>query len=220
MAARTVQRGRRVTGRRTRPMLSRAKLIQLIHVGAGKLGLIDTSLPASDPERTALYRAFIAETTEGRCDSCADCSDIQLDHLLARLIEQGFKIEPAARHGRRPRNMECGDMRSKVEALLTDMELPWGYAESILQRMRGFSKSIACPIVTATAIELRALIAALSTEQKKRDLLQRIDTVLHAQGWSRTDLVTALRLRNGWERRIVDLEQAATVCAHMSVGHG
>lgn len=186
----------------------RTKTIQLIHVGAGQLGLIDPALPAGDPERDVLYRALIAEVTGGAARSCSDCTEAQLSAVLAALQHQGFRIEPAQRHGRRPANLTVGDMRSKVEALLTSMGLSWRYAESIVCRQRGLPKSVACPISATTATELRYLIAALSLEQSKRESLAAVDRALAVRGLSREDITSHLGLRTGWERRVKDLQQA------------
>lgn len=143
----------------------RPKLLQLIHVGATRLGLIDAALPAGDPERDQDYRRLLIELT-GR-NSCQDLNDAQLQLVLRELQDRGFVIEAPANVGRRPRNMAPGDMRTKVEALLADQGLPWAYAEAILRQQRGLPKGIACPVSTASAIELRGLIAALDRRAKK-----------------------------------------------------
>lgn len=191
---------------------SRAKTIQLIHVGARNLGLIDPAVPVGDPAHDELYRALIREATEGRHDSCATCTDQELAVVLNALQARGFRIEPTAPHGRRPRNMAIGDMRTKVEALLTSMSLPWAYAEAILRRQRGLPMGIACPITATNAIDLRYLIAALDKEQHKRRMLIELDAAIADLGITRDRIMADLDLHQGWDRRVKDLEKAIEYC--------
>jgi hypothetical protein len=185
----------------------RAKTIQLIHVGATRLGLIDRARPKTDPDHDSGYRDLLRQVTG--CASAAECTDQQLDDVLAELKARGFVVQPTARKGRRPANMSSGDMRSKIEAQLTDMALSWTYAEGILRQQRGLPRGVACPVSGATARELRGIITALDVEQRKRRLLRDIDAKL-TQAWQpREWLEDALGLRRGWERRTADLERAS-----------
>lgn len=61
----------------------------------------------------------------------------------------------------------CGDQKAqleKVEALLTDMELPWDYADSIAKRMFGNS---VLRVDTLNTKQLTAVITALTKRQQK-----------------------------------------------------
>lgn len=187
---------------------SRPKTIQLIHIGATQLGLIDSAIPAGDPARDSVYRAWIRDRTGG-LESCAACSDAQLEMLLRDLRQSGFLPVPKRPQGRRPKDLPLGDMRTKVEALLTSMALPWGYAEAIVQRQRGLPPGVACPIAATSADDLRGLIAALDREARKRSMLADIDAALLARGQDRAALVAALDLPRGWERRMRDLHRVA-----------
>lgn len=75
---------------------------------------------------------------------------------------------------------ECGEMITKVEALLADMKLPWGYGHTILQH-QGVERW-----EWATAEQLRAVIAALMVEQDKRRLEVAVVAALAAIGRDRT----------------------------------
>jgi hypothetical protein len=185
----------------------RAKTIQLIHVGATRLGLIDRARQTTDPDHDRGYRDLLRQVTG--CASAAGCTDQQLDDVLAELKARGFEVRPAARHGRRPANMSTGDMRAKVEAQLSDMGLSWSYAEGILRQQRGLPRGVACPVSGATARELRGIITALDVEQRKRRLLRDIDAMLTQIGQPREWLEEALSLCGGWERRTADLERAS-----------
>lgn len=184
----------RVVGR----VRGRAKTIQLIHVGASDLGLIDRALPRSDPDHDRDYRALLRAVT-GQ-ESASACTDAQLAALLAEMKRRGFEVRPAARHGRRPSNMTAGDMRTKIEAQLADMGEPWTYAEGILRQQRGLPRGVACPVGSATALELRGLVAALDVEHTKRSLLAEVDVRLLARGHTREWLRSELCLKRGWER--------------------
>jgi phage gp16-like protein len=55
------------------------------------------------------------------------------------------------------------DQMRKVEALLTDMELPWDYADNIAKRMFGNS---VLRVDTLNKMQMRAVIAALVKRQQ------------------------------------------------------
>lgn len=211
--------GARVTTARARPVgrrRDRASLIRLIHVGARELGLIDASSTGSD--RDHLYRALIGAVTGDGRTSCNDLSNEELEEVLRSLRRSGFKVQatPKYRYGRAPNNMSPKDMRAKIEALLTDMELNWGYAEAILRHQRGLPKEVACPISGATGLELRGLVAALAREQDKRALLREVDDELARRGMSRDDLSRRAGLASGWERRIDSLRAARAMLLSMT----
>jgi len=69
-----------------KPVSTRKKLIQLVHVAKSKLGL---------PEEQ--YRALICELfSDSFAGSCSELSDAQLEGLLDALKSMGFSVKPKA----------------------------------------------------------------------------------------------------------------------------
>ncbi|MCL2830727.1 MAG: regulatory protein GemA [Betaproteobacteria bacterium] len=79
-----------------------------------------------------------------------------LDHL--------HRSSPGGRIGRTPNNLGNKAMLQKIEALLADMGLPWGYAKAIARRQSPEIKKIEWLPEAA----LIALISALARAQQKR----------------------------------------------------
>lgn len=204
MAARTGRPAGRA--RQVGRVQTAADLRRLVHVGASEVGLIDSALPRTDPDHDRQYRDLLERVTGHR--SSTACTWQQLHAVLWELKGMGFVVRPPRRVGRKP-PMQPGDLRSKLEALLSDMGEPWGYAEAILRQMRGLPREIACPVSGATALELRALVAACDVERAKRQALADLDAALLRIGRTRADVAAALALRGGWERRRTDLFRAA-----------
>lgn len=75
---------------------------------------------------------------------------------------------------------ECAELITKVEALLADMKLPWGYGQTILKH-QGVDRW-----EWATPEQLRAVIAALVVEQDKRQLETAVAAALEAIGRDRS----------------------------------
>lgn len=121
----------------------RARLIQLIHIGKGKLGLDD-----------ATYRALL--TAHGQADSCTQMSLTGLQAVLKHMEGSGFKPAARAAFPGRPNNCDSKPMLLKIEALLADRKLPWKYASAISLRMFGKERLEFC-----SDAELHAVIAAL-----------------------------------------------------------
>ena len=202
---------------------NRAKVIQLIHIGATRLGLIDPQCPKGTPEHDEAYRVLVSEATGGQARSCRDCTDAQLDAVMRELVRRGFTPKVSERrHGRRPQNLQPGDMRSKIEAQLASMGLPWSYAEAILRQMRGLPEGVSCPISATTAIELRALIAALYNEQRKRESLRELTRKARMAELTLEDLAEQLGFTKGWERGMLALNAAHALVdeALMAIEHG
>jgi hypothetical protein len=195
------ERGRYSSARRGAPQTvgrtrERAKTLQLIHIAAGQLGLIDAAIPAGDPDRDQLYRDLLEELTGRR--SAAELSDAQLALVMARLKALGWQPQ-TGRHGRRPQ-MQPGDIRTVAEALLADMGLRWDYAEAILRRNRGLPEDVGVAMQSATGEEWRSVVTALRAERQRRDL-HRIDAALAVAGRSRAWLADRLRLPAAWHRQ-------------------
>jgi len=182
--------------------------VKLIRTGCGKLGL-------DEETRRGLYRT--ATATEKNPKGLSTLTVMRASdrrRVITELKARGFKPRPGKgrKAGRAPRNIGYipPDIRAKVEAQLTDMGLPWGYAESILQRMRGYPSKVACPISGASQEELYQVMCALHYEQRKRVLLETIDRYLETAGQTRTELQQELQLRTRWERNAESLERAYT----------
>jgi len=137
----------------TRPKPLVAKHRQLIGIARRELGV---------PEEA--HRALVRRITDGRTDTTTRCTLAELREVLREYKASGFQVRPARAAGRRTPPADALDLQpmlAKVEALLADQGLPWGYAEAILRRQRGHAAHVAAPIHLATPEELRGVIAAL-----------------------------------------------------------
>ena len=99
----------------------RNRELGLIHILKSKLGMTDDQ-----------YRAVL--WTQARVDSAKDMDEhgrhAVIKHLQAHLDARD------RRYPQRPHNVDS-DRRhelKKIEALLTDAGLPWGYAEAVMRR--------------------------------------------------------------------------------------
>ncbi len=150
-------------------MANRQKLIQLIHIGASKLF-------SDDEARRAWQQQHTGKT------SCKEMTQRELEYLV-KLLRDAKAITPPRRAGRVPVNPS--PYMEKIEALLADMKLSWQYAEAIAWRITGGrgNKPNNRPGVRRLEwvnkeAHFVAIIAALDTEQQKRDQLQYIDSML------------------------------------------
>lgn len=133
---------------------SRAKLIQLIHIGKSKLGLDDE-----------LYRQMLHSVTG--VESCSAMNLAQLEAVLKHLHSKGFEPTTKKTFGGRPHNADT-DKRAellKIEALLTDADKPWAYAEAMLKHM---TKGRKVRMAFASNYELHAILVALHKAACKR----------------------------------------------------
>lgn len=98
-----------------------ANLIKVIHTGKKSLGWDDEN-----------YRAVLVRVT-GK-SSARDCSESELESVVRYMRGQGFT--PLAKHGRRP-NVAASKkaILSKIEALLSEANRKWDYAEGIGRKM-------------------------------------------------------------------------------------
>lgn len=134
-----------------------------IHIAKQQLGLDD------DTYRQMLW-------TIARVSSAKD-----LDHAGRRRVIEHLKSRGWSVHGkpRRPAR-SVARLMSKIEAQLADMGLPWRYVHSMAKRMFRRDRLEWC-----NAKELGDIVAALSYEQEKRDLLAQVDAVLQARDLDR-----------------------------------
>ena len=130
------------------------KLGQMIHIAKAQLGLDEDS-----------YRQMLR--IHGGEDSTTKMSLAQLEQVLAHLKTAGFKAQAAKpKRGRRPHNLGAGDrgpMMQKIEALLTDAGLPWGYAVAMAKRMYRKERLEFCD-----GDDLAGIVAALEKAAIKR----------------------------------------------------
>ena len=151
-------------------MISRTKLIQLIHIGAAKLY-------SDDEERRAWQKDMTGKT------SCKDMSDKELEYLVKLLRDAGAMTKRPSRAGRKPFNRS--PYMAKIEAQLADMKLSWQYAEAIAWRLTGGkgTKTEGRPGVQRLEFvkqrrHFEGIIAALEKEQTKRHLFDGIGEMM------------------------------------------
>ncbi|WP_449543627.1 gp16 family protein [Enterobacter ludwigii] len=127
-----------------------ANLIKVIHTGKKSLGWDDDT-----------YRGVLARLTQKH--SAKDCTQEELDRVLAYMREQGFSPKPARKHGRRPNVASTKKaMLGKIEALLAESGRAWTYAEGIANRMFKQTK-----LEWLTVEQMRALMNALQYDAKR-----------------------------------------------------
>lgn len=166
---------------------ARKRAIAAIHVARQQLGLDD------DLYRELLWRV---SAQHGKpCRSSADMTTAQRRAVLTEMRRLG-----ATRHPRRPHNADSRampEMVTKIEALLTDMKLPWAYADAIAKRQWGVERMA----WVRDGKRLRAIIAALHVEQEKRQLAAAVDTHIKRLGWPPERMVGLVKsLRPNWRR--------------------
>ena len=124
----------------------RTKSLAAIHAMKRELALDDD-----------VYRDTLEQVTGKR--SAGDLDEGE----RARVLEH-FRSQGAGRkdHGTRPTNMDLKAELTKVEALLAEDGLAWGYADGIAKRMFKVEKVQWC-----NAEQLRAVITALVKRQQK-----------------------------------------------------
>lgn len=133
-------------------MSNRQKLIAQIHIGKQQLGLDDDT-----------YRALLKSAT-GKTSS-ANMGVMELHKVIESMKQRGFKVK--GKSDGKPHNINSDGMpkmMKKVEALLTDQQLPWSYADGIAKQMFGIDR---CSWLTGPE-QVKAIIAALYARQKKQ----------------------------------------------------
>lgn len=177
-------------------MANRQKLIQLVHVGASRL--------FKDEEAR---RTWQEDHTGER--SCSKMTDKELQHLV-NLLRDAKAIKPPKRAGRKPFNRS--PYMAKIEALLSDMQLSWEYAETIAWHVTGGKGHATTGRPGIERLEwvhkrqqFEAIIAALYQEQKKRSLLQTVEYLLDAMNLSESyveQLVAGRVNASKWRRNV------------------
>lgn len=151
------------------------------------------------------YRNILWTVTRVRSASKLDSHGRQkvIDHL--RSLQQRTPLGGRGRSypGRHSR-VDQSPQLQKIEAILTDLHLPWSYADAIAKRIAGVPKVA----WVRSPDKLRAIIAALGYEQQKRGKLAAIDDLLRELDLTRSELKERCRLKDGWERHPVALATA------------
>lgn len=178
--------------------MSRQKLIQLVHIGAGKL------FPKDDEARRAWQEQHTGKT------SCSKMSNEELVKLVKLLKEaKAITVKPPKRAGRVPFNPS--PYMDKIEAQLADMGLSWQYAEAIAWRLTGGKGERSGQPGMARLEWVRkrehfeGIIAALQKEQKKRNLLSGIEYCLNAMNLHEDyveKLVEGRKNADKWQRDV------------------
>lgn len=169
-----------------------------IHVARRQLNMDDAD-----------YRALL-QRAAGVVSSADIRQSGQLDAVMAEFRRLGFKDKPSARHGRVPNTLDREPQMQKIEALLADMKLSWGYAEAIARQQNPVAPGVRIErLEWVPTAKLKGVITALAIEKRKRDLLAEVDRLLAQCGKSHDD-VTARLCRDGgravnWQRRVATL---------------
>ncbi|CAD5107196.1 gp16 family protein [Zestomonas carbonaria] len=157
-----------------------------IHIAKSQLGMDDDT-----------YRTVLGRVAGVR--SAKDLTTSQASKLLTEFERMGWKPKPSARAKGKPHNFSklSGEIEV-IEAQLTNMGLPWSYADAIAKRQFGIAKVV----WLKKPDQLKAVLAALHVEQEKRGLLANVEELLkllgeHDPNW-RADLES---LPKGWEWR-------------------
>ncbi len=160
----------------------RSRKLAAIHIAAGQLKLDDDT-----------YRALLERVTGKR--SAADLETREASAVLDELRRLGA---PNPRAAGKPHNADklSGEI-AKIEAQLSDMRLPWSYADAIGNRMFGIPRVA----WLRKQAQLVAVLAALHVEQQKRALLAGIRAQCATLGISIDDIELELKLASGWQRR-------------------
>lgn len=161
-------------------------VLSKIHIAKGQLGMDDDS-----------YRALLRRVAG--VESAKDLNTRQAGRLMVELERLGFKPKPSTKAKGKPHNFnQMPDQIRKIEALLTDMGLPWAYADAIAKQMFKVSRVA----WLKKPQQLDDLIAALHVEQQKRQLLDQVEALCKRLGVDTPERLEGLEeLPEGWRRQ-------------------
>lgn len=138
---------------------SKKPMLAKVHIAKKELGLDDGT-----------YRDVLRRVT-GKT-SAADLSKEKLEAVLAEFVRLGWTPKPTAKHGYKPTTGtgQTGRQKTlaKIEAILTDKGLPWGYAHGMAAKMFGKVNLRFC-----TDVELRKVMQALAVYQRRQNRQSR-----------------------------------------------
>lgn len=163
-------------------------LITKIHVAKSQMGVDDDS-----------YRAMLSRISGGKTNSAKGLTVHMAEKVLEEFKAKGWKPKPSVKAKGRPHNM--GQLANEVlviEAQLTDMKLPWSYADKIAKQMFG----IARVAWLKKPDQVKAVLAALHVEQEKRGLLASVEALCKELGIEHPEQVAGLeQLPKDWRRQ-------------------
>jgi phage gp16-like protein len=157
-----------------------------IHIARQQLGLDDEA-----------YRAVLARITGQR--SSKDLNATQAGRLLQEFERLGWKPKPGGKAKGKPHNFKTlpGEIEV-IQAQLTNMGLPWSYADAIAKQMFRVQRVS----WLRKPEQLQAILAALHVEQEKRGLLATVEELCKALGIDAPNRLAGLeQLPEGWERQ-------------------
>lgn len=166
--------------------IRRRKQLAAIHAGRRDLGLDEDG-----------YRLMLREVAG--VDSAKDLDADGRRKVLDHLRRVGWEKRPrkrVAQYPGTPHNIGREQMLQKIEAQLTDMGLPWSYADAIAKQQAGVERVA----WLRKADDLTGVIGALHVEQEKRGLLASVDELLASAGMTRDELADEQKLRRNWTR--------------------
>jgi phage gp16-like protein len=148
---------------------SRSSAISKIQIG--KKQLLENGTLQDDDSYRDMLRAY------GGVESSKDLDNAGLEKVLAHMRACGAVFTNHKKAGKKPKTMAKADdrqaMMKKIEALLTDMDLPWSFltdkqkgkedkpTKSMLHRLTGVEAIEWCPVE-----KLHFIIAALDKKAK------------------------------------------------------
>lgn len=138
----------------------RKRDLAAIHAGAKQLNL-------DEDTRRDLIERITGFRSAGQLDDAGRAA------VIAEMKRLGA-LPPLKRQRGKPRNMDVRPMLTRIEQLLTVMQLPWGYADRLAQHMYRIER---CAWLK-TRQQLAGVIAALDAEYQR----QQIGTLCEALG--------------------------------------
>ena len=166
--------------------IRRRKQLAAIHAARRDLGLDEDG-----------YRLMLREGAGA--ESAKDLDAAGRRKVLDHLRRVGWERKPrrrVAEHPGTPHNIDREQMLQKIEAQLTDMGLPWSYADAIARQQTGIERVA----WLRKRDDLTGVIGALHVEQEKRGLLASLDELLERVGMTRDQLAEEQKLRRNWTR--------------------
>lgn len=166
--------------------IRRRKQLAAIHAARRDLGLDEDG-----------YRLMLREVAGA--ESAKDLDAAGRRKVLDHLRRVGWERKPrrrVAEHPGTPHNIDREQMLQKIEAQLTDMGLPWSYADAIARQQTGIERVA----WLRKRDDLTGVIGALHVEQEKRGLLASLDELLERVGMTRDQLAEEQKLRRNWTR--------------------
>lgn len=128
----------------------RKRDLAAIHAGAKQLNL-------DEETRRDLIERVAGHRSAGQLDDAGRAA------VIAEMKRLGA-LPPLERQRGKPRSMDVRPMLTRIEQLLTVMQLPWAYADRLAQHMYRIER---CAWLTTRA-QLQGVIAALDAERKRR----------------------------------------------------